>query len=345
MNKVELGQFYTTNYHYILKNLVIPSFIKEIIEPFSGEGHLAIFAKNCNSLLNIIEYDIEPKKNNIIKRDTLLYPPEYESYYIITNPPYLARNKSNNKEIFDKYNENDLYKCFLRNIIQNNCQGGIIIIPLNFFCSCRQSDIKLRKEFMNIYQINFIRIFEEPVFDDTSYTVCVVQFTNKKYFCLSKIKVELLPKNESFEIIFNEENNYTFGGEIFNLLNNNNISINRLTKYNIGEKKSNLLLKCIDDDENNKLGLYFKENNDDLFIDNTDKSSARAYATLIINPYIEIEQQKALAESFNNYINEKRNFYHSLFLTNYRESKNNFNRKRISMNLAYQIINFLLQSE
>ena len=44
--KQKLGQFYTTNYDYILQNLYIPENIKKIIEPFAGNGDLLNFIKN-----------------------------------------------------------------------------------------------------------------------------------------------------------------------------------------------------------------------------------------------------------------------------------------------------------
>ena len=33
-NKKKYGQFYTTNYKYILSNMVIPNNVKNIVEPF-----------------------------------------------------------------------------------------------------------------------------------------------------------------------------------------------------------------------------------------------------------------------------------------------------------------------
>jgi len=42
-NKQKLGQFFTTNYKYILSNLFIPNNIIKIIEPFCGNGDLLIF--------------------------------------------------------------------------------------------------------------------------------------------------------------------------------------------------------------------------------------------------------------------------------------------------------------
>ena len=45
----------------------------------------------------------------------------------------------------------------------------------------------------------------------------------------------------------------------------------------------------------------------------------------VIEPKLCIDKQKILVDKFNKYLNEKREKYNSLFLTNYRESK----RKRI----------------
>ena len=99
-----LGQFYTKNADYILNDglgLIINN-NDEIIEPFAGEGDLIKWLRNKIKFTgNIESYDIDPKINEIIKRDTLLNPPNYDNKIIITNPPYLARNKNENKEIYD----------------------------------------------------------------------------------------------------------------------------------------------------------------------------------------------------------------------------------------------------
>ena len=158
--KSQLGQFYTTNYDYILKNMSIPKNITHIIEPFAGNGDLLNFIKN-KECYTIEQYDIEPKNECIIMQDTLKQPPCYHNKFILTNPPYLARNKNSNKEIYDMYGANDLYKCFILSIIENKCKGGIIIVPLNFICSIRQSDINLREKFLNTYSIIKMNIFEE----------------------------------------------------------------------------------------------------------------------------------------------------------------------------------------
>lgn len=86
--------------------------------------------------------------NHVIFRDTLLDPPNYKDAWIITNPPYLARNKCyENKEVFDIYNTNDLYKCFITSLTkqEHQCAGGIFIIPAGFFLSPRDLDVRCEK--------------------------------------------------------------------------------------------------------------------------------------------------------------------------------------------------------
>jgi hypothetical protein len=337
MSKNELGQFYTTNYKYILQNMSIPKNVKFIIEPFAGNFDLLGFIAH-KSKFNIELYDIEPKGENIVKRDSLKEPPCYDNKFVLTNTPYLARNKNKNKSLYDKYKCNDLYKCFLINLIESNCIGGIIIIPVNFISSIRKADIELRKKFLDKYHISIINIFEERVFDDTSYAVCSIKFEKRE--ADEKISIYVYPSGKELRVVLNESNNYTIGGEIYNLPNNPDYIIERATKNTKEGYITNILLKCIDDNVDNQLGLKIVAEKD-KYIDNTPNLSARSYATLVINKKLSISQQKDLVEKFNTYILEKRKEYNSLFLTNYRES-NTIARKRISFDLAFKICNYLL---
>ena len=338
MKKKQLGQFYTTNYEYILSNMYIPTNVKTIIEPFVGNGDLLKFIKEKK--YNLETYDIDPKIRDTINQDTLTNPPDYTDKFILTNPPYLARNKSKEKDLYEKYKCDDLYKCFIVNIISNISLGGIIIIPLNFISSVRKADIELRKNFLDKYSIKIINIFEEQVFDDTSYTVCSIYFIKKINNELNNnIKTYIYPSKKEMDISLTNENNYTIGGEIYNLEQNSKYKIQRATKEN-KENITNILLKCIDDNINNQLGFKIVSDKD-RYIDNTQNLSARSYATLVINKSLTLEQQKYLVDEMNKFIKEKREKYNSLFLTNYRES-NTIARKRISFDLAFKICNYIL---
>lgn len=342
MLKKELGQFFTTNYQYILQQLYIPDNIDHIIEPFCGQGDLINFIKDKDRY-SIECYDIESRKEYIIQRDTLMNPPSYKNKFVITNPPYLARNKTIEKNSFDKYNTNDLYKCFLKELLTNQVLGGIVIIPLNFWSSIRKADIELRRDFLNIYNVLHLNIFEEQVFEDTSYTICSFQFELKENNLPNTIDITIYPSKRNINILLNEGNNYMIGGEIYNLHTNDTYTITRLTGKNKGLSNTNIVAKCIDDNINSKICLFYS---DDIikYIDNTPNQTARTYATLVIDPVLNEEKQKELIVKFNSYLEASREKYHSLFLTNYRESKD-IARKRISFDLVYKIIKHILENE
>lgn len=200
-------------------------------------------------------------------------------------------------------------------------------------------DIILRKNFLNIYIIKQLNIFEQQVFDDTTYTLCSFQYeympNNKENKLSREIPIIIYPNEKKLSFLLNEDNNYTIGGEIYNIEDNKNYKISRLM---IGEKpNTNLVLRAIDNNENCKISLNYVPNNKIYY----GKITSRTYATLSITPKINKDLQQKIAKEFNDYLDDKRNKYHSLFLTNYRES-NNIARKRISFALAYKIIGMLL---
>ena len=335
MSKKNLGQFYTTNYSYILSNLLIPPNINSIIEPFVGKGDLLNFITDKDKY-TIEIYDIDPKYKNAIKQDTLDNPPDYTNKFILTNPPYLARNKNKNKHLYNKYKCNDLYKCFIKTIILCPALGGIIIVPINFISSIRKADVELRKEFLMKYSIIRLNIFEERVFDDTSCTVCSLLF---KQLINIPIEINIYPSKKNLSIVLNNSNNYSIGGEIYKLPINPKYKIERATRHN-NKNLTNILLKCVDDSVNSQLGFKIVSDKD-RFIDNTPKLSARSYATLVINKSLTLPEQEILVEKMNLFIREKRDKYNSLFLSNYRDS-NTIARKRISFGLAFTICNYII---
>lgn len=353
--KKTLGQFYTTNYEYILQGMIIPKNTQTIIEPFAGNGDLVKFAKSQlpNALYEC--YDIDPKHKYITKKDTLRHPPAYKDKYLITNPPYLARNKCRDKSLFNRYKTNDLYKCLITEILINRCSGGILIVPLNFWSSIRLSDIVLRRVFFEVYNVIKVNIFEEQVFDDTAYAVCSFQFENiadnpktvndaEKADNAETVDIMVYPHKIKINDTLNYNNNYMIGGEIYTLVVDKLYDISRLTKKNKHNAKyiTNILVKCIDDNQNNQIGLKMVSENE-RYIDTTPNLSARTYATLVISPEIDHIKQTQLVEKFNKFLNDYRKKYHSLFLPNYRENKD-IARKRISFDLVYKIVSHILEN-
>lgn len=344
-SKKDLGQFYTTKCHYILKDLQgPPDDCKVIIEPFAGKGDLIDYIKVAGyTYIPIQAYDLDPKRDFIIERDTLVDPPDYTNAWVLTNPPYLARNKSKNKEIFDLYKTNDLYKCFLSNLIQSDCRGGIIIIPAGFFLSPRNVDSCLRNRFMEKYRILKINYFEESVFDDTSTTVVAIAFErNSVSTDVQNVEWVIYPSGQSKTFEMKRTDSWIVGGDIYSLQQPSNISIQRHVEGNDlkqNQQQTCMTLHALDSGKaDGKIKLEYRK--DYIY---PAKDCSRTYATLRITGAILSQQQQIeLCKQFNDYIETKRTQTHSLFLPQYRESKE-YARKRIPFDLAYKILLHLIQ--
>lgn len=323
MTKSKLGQFYTKKSEYIIGNLkkYIPQ-NEIIIDPFAGEWDL------LNNFENPKEaYDIEPKNKDTIKRDTLFNPPSYENKWVITNPPYLARNKNIDKKLYDKYETDDLYKISLKTII--GCKGGIIILPVNFFSS--QND-DIRELFLSRYKVEEVNVFEDRTFDDTSYTVCSFFFIEKNNN-EQKVNFIFKPSNIEREFILYKNQGYRIGYDVYSL-EKSNVRIKRLLKGD-EEPNSNIFLRAVDTGgESGKISLSIKE---PFFGKKTD----RVFATIVFGINLSKEEQEKIVEKFNERISHYRNKYNSLLFTNYRDK----GRKRISFNFAYLLISNILKEE
>jgi hypothetical protein len=328
MKKKNLGQFYTTRAKYIMEDLLndLPSEVP-VIEPFCGNGDLLIFQNTFEM------YDIDPKKEGCIQRDTLRNPPNYKGKLVITNPPYLARNKSEDKEIYERYKVGDLYKASIVSILE--CSGGILIIPLNFFCD---EDNECRKLFFEKFEVVNLKVFEQTVFDDTAYTICAFSFLPRK---LEKIflNTRFLPSEhaEIFEI--SRETGYRIGLDFFKMIENQkNIGVSRLLKG--GTPNSQIFLRSIDTGSNE--GRISLSISDQYYYG---EKSDRVFATIKTPEEYSTEDQKRIVDGFNRILEENRKKYRSMFLTNYRNSSSLYARKRISFEVAYKIISYIIEKE
>lgn len=341
MSKKDRGQFYTTSSSYILDGFTLPSHTK-IIEPFAGAGDLITWIHQNGHHEEIEAYDIEPKSDGIQVRDTLLNPPCYDGKYVITNPPYLARNKSSHKEIFDKYHTNDLYKCFIKSLVNTGCLGGIIIIPAGFFFSYRENDFQLRHNFMSNYKIIGVHYFEEQVFDDTTTTVVAFQFEKSETILTDQsIPWVRFPSKEVMIFRVSSLCDWIIGGEIYGLDVSPEVRVSRFVlgrQLKPGEQQTFLLLNALDSGKaNGRISLSYKK--DYIY---PAKETSRTYATLIISGMtLNEEAQEQLCIQFNEYLERKREEYWSLFLPQFRESKE-YARKRIPFELAYRMIRHFL---
>lgn len=338
-NKKSRGQFYTTNSSYILDGFPLPpSDIRCIIEPFAGKGDLIDWLRKSGYTAVIEAYDIEPKSDNIQKKDTLMNPPNYDNAWIITNPPYLARNKSEKKEIYELYDTNDLYKCFITSVIkQDNCRGGIFIIPAGFFFSPRDIDVRCRDAFMKKFKITKVKYFEQSVFDDTTTTVVAFSFERVNTELTQQV-VEwiMMPSKLQKKFSMSSSNDWIIGGDIYNLPIPEKINVRRHVegqKLKDGEQQTHITLNALDSGtQDGRISLTY--NKDYIY---PAKECSRTYATFrITGKTLNEKEQIEICNEFNEFIEKKRKETWSLFLPQFRESKE-YARKRIPFELAYRI--------
>ena len=313
--------------HYSNNNLLVDGF-KELlpqdgiyIEPFYGEGDLA---KALDITFNEY-YDIESKEPEH-KRDTLLNPPDYTDKWVITNPPYLAKNKAKDKTLFNIYPYDDLYKIAMSTM--NNALGGILIIPINFLTDERSAS--LRDTFLKQYDIVRLNIYLDSMFDNTDYNVCSFFFKRKTSDSTSvSIDTHIYEEKkeiENFVFTLNKEYSYRIGGEFFNDISAVKPIFSRVTETK-RDNPTHINIVCIDK-TNEPLHFYYDET------PYYGKQTDRNIATLSFNGELEPEFEKQLIDEANKYINDFRALNHNLCFTNYRDR----HRKRIGFTEAYQIM-------
>jgi len=380
--KKEKGQFYTIQSDYILDGLfesIEPHFqetsSEHIIEPFAGKGDLVGWfmrkwgSKTRQNNLLIETYDIDPKYQNTVKRDTLANPPEYKDAWIITNPPYLARNKCSNKTLFDQYATNDLYKCFITSLTKNStkistknstknstqsmaslCKGGIMIVPAGFFFSPRDLDVRCRNAFMCNFRILRVNYFEETVFQDTSTTVVAIAFIRHEDSAHPLLETQSVswtkyPSKETRVFEMAKHDNWIIGGDVYrigqNLATQPTIHIRRHVIGNPlkpDEQQTHMTLTAVDSgSQSGRIKLEYKA--DYIY---PAQECSRTYATLRIRGrHLSPEDQEKTCKEFNEFIETRRTNTWSLFLPQFRESKE-YARKRIPFELAYGIIEYIV---
>jgi hypothetical protein len=345
--KKEKGQFYTVKSAYILDGLSLPpAEARCVMEPFAGKGDLLDWLSTQSNRLPIEAYDIDPKKEGIERRDTLLNPPIYANTWILTNPPYLARNKCDKKEMFDKYDTNDLYKCFITSLTQQEepCAGGLFIIPAGFFLSPRDLDVRCRHEFLSRYRLIRVKYFEETVFPDTTTTVVAFSF-ERSPTRLTEQTVEWvsLPRNHTRTFTMRQDQDWIIGGDIYKLPVSPSIKIRRFVEgqpKKAGEQITSMTLNALDSGtKDGRICLEYKEG----YVYPA-RECSRTYATLCIHGRtLTAEEQKTLCARFNEFLERKREDTWSLFLPQFRESKE-YARKRIPFELGYILVGHLIQS-
>ena len=339
-NKKQLGQYFSTRADYILDGMEEYVIGKNVCDPYAGDGDLLRWASK-NGAKSVCGYDIDINYvSGYIKHgDSIRSSREYDM--VITNPPYLHRNKSKDKSMFVEYE--DIYMEAINSVMSS--KEGLLIVPLNFLCS--QNAEKIRRLFFSKYCIRRLHIFEEQVFDDTTYTVIALYYTigkssyiptyffpDKRYRLLEYPFRMPIENNKDKSIRRILEKDIKNGNNKVLLAYNN---INKKEWYNVDDRSYDLLKKNIivlhAIDSGTKEGKIKLIDKRELGIDGLISKETSRHQIHIITPYT-IEEEEFIIKEFNSNINNLRDKYNSLFLTNYRDKY----RKRIGFDMVYSMI-------
>lgn len=365
--KQNLGQFFTKNSDYILSGL--SGFVenKEVIDPFAGNRDLMSWAKR-HGAVSVKGFDIDDRlidHKNVFLNDGIKDPLNYK--FLLTNPPYLHKNKASKitkANYFSGQNSKfeDLYQVSINSIL--NSEEGIMIVPLNFLSA--ENSRRIREIFFKKFKIMKLNIFYERVFDDTTYNVVSFYYKLKDTESeANEIDAMIFPEKKAVKLVLERKYGWRMGGKFDSKISKipNILGIYRLTEsmlkkgtkkiqlafnhikekntYFVDEnifKKINkniILLKAIDSKSKDKIQLedIRKYNVSGL----VGKQTSRNMAYLIFKEDIDIDKQVKLIEGFNEELKKAREEHLSFFLTNFRDN----NRKRISFDFSYKLINYV----
>jgi hypothetical protein len=197
---------------------------------------------------------------------------------------------------------------------------------------------------MTNYKILKVKYFEETVFEDTTTTVVVISFElSKEKLTEQNVNWVMMPSGQEKTFKMSIENDWIIGGEIYNLEVPKLIKITRHVEgvaLKNGEQQTFITLNALDSGRmDGRINLEYKK--DYIY---PAKDCSRTYATIRISG-IELseEDQQEICKRFNSLIEKKRYEYWSLFLPQFRESKE-YARKRIPFELAYKIIGNIIMN-
>ncbi len=333
----QYNKFYSIN-KVLIYDVNINKYINEetfIIEPFYGDGDLLnLFINNeednkkistydkllINDITNIkLSKDNKYDKNKLIikNKDSLLHclwkhNNNKKNVFIITNPPYTSKNKIN-KENKERYNK----------VLTNG------INDLYFIFGKRN---KLFNSFYDLYDIEFLNIYEYKVFEHTTQSVISLVFINKE-----------LNKEDKKETVINihtkENKIITIDYKLFSDIINNDIKkfIKIKDSNKINDLKVSRAYNLNDDMIISHIKISLLDYNMKAYYENSpcfDKQTDRAYMTVCFNKQFDKTEEEQIINNFNNILKDIRNKTNSLILTSYRE----FDRKRLSIAEASDII-------
>ena len=190
-SKRELGQYFTKQSIWLRPHIKehiqsLANSYTHCVDPFAGDGHLLSVAEELG--FEKIGLDIDKgicQKNGWEKNDSIKSVKRYENAFVLTNPPYLAKNSAKRmKSKMVSYFEpgaipgidigqlgvlDDLFKFAIDKVLQTYSES-VWIVPESGIQDL--DDLPKWKD-----KLHSITILEENPFDDTEHPVCVMVFS------------------------------------------------------------------------------------------------------------------------------------------------------------------------
>lgn len=255
-----------------------------VIEPFVGDGEVLKWIGTDNI---VIPYDSDPKFPKVIRRNALIEKPKYYGTYVITRPPQLRKDDSPDKTIFEQFGTDNLYKCFIKCLIAEQPTGGIIVLPVRFLSGIRDSEIKRRQEFFNVFKPLRFNVF-------TSNKV-VINFAKRPYsepFISDIWNFYFHPNTEPYSLIVSKTMNKLQSRPYEKP--KKSIDCTYIKAAPKGYYKTNLDIQILDT-PTRKMGLYYFEDKD-----------LNEEARFAVRGFISKRLQRKLCDTINAWLNNTR---------------------------------------
>lgn len=139
-----------------------------LLEPFAGRNSIVDTLQSMGLCANFKSFDIQPGRNDVIRRDTIANFPE--GYQVcVSNPPWLARNVATRYGLeFPRGTFQDLYQVCLRKCL-SYCDWVALLVPESF----------IRTELFRERLSMFISLTFET-FRETTHPVALALFQKEK---------------------------------------------------------------------------------------------------------------------------------------------------------------------
>ena len=366
-SKAQLGQFFTTNAADILRGFEPFVAGKTVTDPFAGSGDLLNWAKQ-NGAKSVKGYDIDSAyidNEPVFETDSLINPKQYD--FVVTNPPYLYQNKMADNALLAKSKHTDLYQLALEKL--TNSKAGIVIVPINFLSA--KNARYVRRMFFEKFVIKHAVYFTQQVFADTTYNVVAFYYEEKTEKADEFVfDLMLFPMKKTLSVRLKKRFDWQIGGDFLSVAEStpNTLKIARIEQSDVktGGIEAHLALNHLENIESAFVSAETKA----LFARNivilkaidtgTDSGkirledrrkygidalislkTSRNQIELLFPASVSVAEQERLITAFNTVLNDARERYFSLFMTNFRDH----DRKRVSFGFVYRLLNALYFSK